>query len=84
MLIYQIYFTIYLDPWTADIFALLPFPTYYKIKLLIIIAINSVCSYIYEKVIIMQLSKYWQARSQRQSVKKREKVVQSFIASNPR
>ena len=62
MAAYGIYLIFHLDDWSADTFALLPFPQKYRYKIMIAVALDAVASYLYEKLFIGWFHKCWQAR----------------------
>lgn len=71
LIVFQAYFILSVDEWTATLFGLVDLPAKYKVKLTVMIVINSVLSYIYEKWFIAWLSVCWRNRSEGKKSKTR-------------
>lgn len=59
MTAYQTYVIAYQDSWDTSTFALLALPKSYIIWILIMVAANSLCSYLFEKLVIGAFARYW-------------------------
>ena len=63
MTAYQTYLIFFLDDWSEDAFGLLEFPTSYKWKLFILVCVDGVVTYLYEKILIQWFCQYWNRRT---------------------
>ena len=73
MMVYQIYTICYQDSWNIKAFAFMELPWHYREFLLIMVAANSVCSYFFEKVVVLGFARYWNNKHHRISREKMDR-----------
>ena len=59
MVVYQMYIIAYQDSWTMSTFAILELPLNYRIWIIAMVLGNSICSYVFEKIIVVRFTRYW-------------------------
>ena len=79
MIVYQIYSIIRQDAWNMHAFALLPLPTNYKNWMLIMVAANSICSYLFEKLVIGTFTRFWNNKYKKLSRRRQIDIIQKDV-----
>ena len=60
MVVYQSYLILGYDSWNYDIFALVELPQEFKLRLFVLVILNTISSYVYEKFFIGWFNKFYQ------------------------
>ena len=78
MVTYQSYLILGYDEWNYDLFALTKLPDGFKIRLFLMVLMNSICSYVYEKFFIGWFNRMYQKKQKAKILRKQTKYMEDL------